>query len=80
VSSHPGENGRWEPKKASKQPCAREQPERTGKKFLQTGGAGRESQKITIKVHAGRGLETKWEMSIYSNGTAFVFPQVAITK
>jgi hypothetical protein len=24
VSSHPGENGRWEPKKASKQPCAGE--------------------------------------------------------
>jgi hypothetical protein len=24
VSSHPGENVRWEPKKASKQPCARE--------------------------------------------------------
>jgi hypothetical protein len=24
VSSHPGENGRWEPKVASKRPCARE--------------------------------------------------------
>jgi hypothetical protein len=24
VSSHPGENGRWERKKASKQPCARD--------------------------------------------------------
>jgi hypothetical protein len=34
VSSHPGGNGRWEPKKASKQSCARKQPKRTGKKFL----------------------------------------------
>ena len=44
-------------------PCAREKPSDAKKKSLPICGAGRESRKITKKVHAGRGSETKWEMS-----------------
>jgi len=65
VSSHPGENGRWEPKQSMKHPCSRESPARTGKKSLQICGAGRESPKINKKVHAVRGPETKWEIPDY---------------
>jgi hypothetical protein len=31
VSSHPGENGRWESKQSTKHPCSSESPARTGK-------------------------------------------------
>ena len=39
---------------------------RTGKKDLLIYGAGGKSQKITQKIHAGRGSETIWEMSHYA--------------
>ena len=42
----------------------RKRPWWTWKNDLQTGGAGRESQKITKKVHVGRGPEAKWEISV----------------
>jgi hypothetical protein len=35
-----------------------------GKKSLQICGAGKASQKVSKMVRAGRGPETKWEMSV----------------
>jgi hypothetical protein len=54
-------------------PCAREKPGANSKTGLQTSGERRKSQKITQKVHAGRGLETKWEMSVYISADCLKF-------
>jgi hypothetical protein len=45
-------------------PFAREKPGADWKKSLPMCGAGRKSQKITQKAHAGRGPETKWEIPV----------------
>jgi hypothetical protein len=59
VSSYPGENGRWEPKKASKHPLCQRKTGTDWKKVL----ANRWNRKrIAKKAYAGRGLATIWEI------------------
>jgi hypothetical protein len=60
VSSHPGETSLTSRKKASKHSRCQRKIEGESKKGL----ANRWNRKrITKKAHAGRGLETIWEMS-----------------
>ena len=61
VSSHPGENGRSDPRKASKHPCAKRITGADWKKVLANLWS---RKKITKKAHARRWQETKWEMSV----------------
>jgi hypothetical protein len=71
VRSHPGENGRWELKKASKHPCASEWPGQTGKKDLQISGAGRKSRKraaqVVVKKSYGKSQVKALEFHGYYN-------------
>jgi hypothetical protein len=73
VSLHPGEKGHGSPKRHPNTLCAREKTGADSKTGLQTSGERRKSQKITQKVHAGRGLETKWEMSVYISADCLKF-------
>ncbi|MGO8926831.1 MAG: hypothetical protein ACLQU3_08075 [Limisphaerales bacterium] len=60
VSSHPGEKKAWEHKKGSEHPLCQRKTEGG----LETWLANLWSRKkIKKKAHAGRGQETKWEMS-----------------
>jgi hypothetical protein len=62
VSSHPGENGRREPKQSTKHPLFQRITGADWKKVL----ANQWNRKrITKKAHADRGPETIWEMSDY---------------
>jgi hypothetical protein len=61
VSSHPGEKGRWEHKKASEHPLCQRKTEGGLKNGLATLWRGK---RIAKKAHAGRGQETQWEISI----------------
>jgi len=61
VSSHPGEKGRWQHKKASGHPLCQRKTE-VGPENGLANLWGR--RKITKKAHAGRGQETKWGMSV----------------
>ena len=61
VSSHPGEKRAWEPKNASKHPVFQRKAEDGLEKRLANLWRGKN---ITKKAHAGRGQESKWEMSM----------------
>jgi hypothetical protein len=60
VSSHPGEKGHWSQNGGETPPV----PENHRRGWEKVPANVWSRQRITIKAHAGRGLETIWEIPI----------------